>query len=150
MSVPHSRLGDGSDDFSVANPDGVTQLGARFDSNGRRRQGVQPTAPTVAIGAGASAGGGSPSVTSHTGTDEHGNITLHTGTTPVAGVAATLTFATPYTGTNPPIVQIEPKDSGASALYFATCTNTVLTISTVNALGSGVSASFDYYVTCGA
>lgn len=126
------------------NPDST--LGARFDLWGRPRQGTT-TGPTVAAGAGAGTGA---AVTAHTGTDAHGNIIITTGTGAAAGTLATITFNNPYTGTNPPIVQIEPKDAGASALYYATCTNTVLTIKTVNSPASSTAVSFDYYVTCGA
>ena len=56
----------------------------------------------------------------------------------------------PYTGTNPPVVNIQPKDAGAAALFYANCTNTALTIKTVNAPASSTAISFDYEITGGA
>ena len=147
MPIPHLHAADGTDATSVKNSDGT--LGARFDSYGRERQGTQP-GPTVAVGAGAAGGTGS-SVVAHTGTDNIGNIQIHSGTVPVAGALATVTFAVPFTGTNPPIVQLEAKDAGGAAIfYYATCTNTVLTVNTQLAAAASTNYAFDYVVICGA
>jgi hypothetical protein len=124
-------------------------LGARFDFLARERQGTTPK-PTVALGTGAGTG---PTGLTNTGTDSHGNITFTSGTSPASPNAtiATLTFANAWVGTNPPIVQVEAKDGGgAAALYYGQCTNTALTIKTVNALTASVPVSFDYVVIGGA
>lgn len=144
MTTYRDADGTTNDQDGLVYPSGA--LGARFDYLGRRRQGTT-SAPVVAAGTNAGAGA---AVTAHTGTDEHGNIQITTGTSAAAGILATVTFAQAYTGTNPPIVQIEPKDAGAVSLFYATCTNTVLTIKTVNAPTSSTLISFDYYVTGGA
>jgi hypothetical protein len=143
----HIRLGDGSDDLSVSNPD-TSNIGARFDAYGRPRQGTTPS-PAVVLGTGA---GTSPTGLVHTGTDAHGNIAFTSGSTPPsASTIATITFSSPYVGSNPPVVQIEAKDTGgASALYYATCTNSALTIKCVNALPASTAVSFDYSVVGGA
>jgi hypothetical protein len=143
--TPHVSQGDGTDVASFQNPDG--SVGARFDQWGRPRQGTGD-APTVAVGA---AAGSSATVTAHSGTDSHGTITITTGASGWSGNAlATVTFAVPFTGTNPPIVQLEPKDSHAAALYYATCTNTVLTVNVVTTPASASAYAFDYFVVCGA
>jgi hypothetical protein len=145
MTTYRDADGTANDQDGLLYPSGA--VGARFDYLGRRRQGTT-AAPTVAVGAGA---GTSATVTAHTGTDEHGNVQIHCGASGVgAGVLATVTFAQAYTGNNPPIVQIEPKDLGAAALYYASCSNTVLTINLVNAPTISTTYSFDYYVTGGA
>jgi hypothetical protein len=122
-------------------------LGARYDFLGRERQGTTP-APTVAVG---TAAGTSATVTVHTGTDSHGTVTITSGASGWSGhPLATITFANAYTGTNPPIVQIEPKDAGAANLYYATCTNTVLTINLVTTPSTATTWAFDYFVVGGA
>jgi hypothetical protein len=142
------RIADGTntDQLGVQLQSGA--VGARFDFLGRERQGTTPK-PVVALGAGAGTG---PTGLTTTGTDSHGNITFTSGTTPPASsTIATLTFSTPWQGTNPPIVQVEAKDAGgAAALYYGNCTNTTLTIKTVNALTASVPVSFDYVVIGGA
>lgn len=122
-------------------------IGARFDFFGRERQGTQPSPTNYVIGAGAGTGA---SVASHTGTDNIGNIKLNTGTSPAAGVLVTITFAVPYTGVNPPIVQVEPKDAGATGLIYATATNTTMTINAASAVPASTQCAFDYVVICGA
>jgi hypothetical protein len=141
------RTADGTptDQFGVQFASGA--VGARFDLLGRERQGTQPSPTAYVIGAGAGTGA---SVTSHTGTDNIGNIVLTTGTGTAAGTLVTVTFAVPYTGTNPPIVQVEPKDTGASGLIYATCTNTTMTIKAAGAVPVSQQCAFDYVVICGA
>jgi hypothetical protein len=142
----HVAQGDGTDTLGFDVSGGRGQVGARFDAFGRPRQGTTG-APVVAVAAGAGAGA---TVTAHTGTDSHGTITIHTAGTPAPGALATVTFVNPYTGTNPPVVQIEPKDAGANLFYWAACTNTVLTINVVGTPGTGVNLAFDYFVVGGA
>lgn len=137
---------DGSTNDQIGLAYSNNTLGARFDYLGRPRQGTT-AAPTVAAGANAGTGA---VVTAHTGTDSHGNIQITTGTSAAAGTIATVTFANAFTGTNPPIVQIEPKDVGAAALYYATCTNTVLTVKVQGTPASSTLVSFDYFVVSGA
>ena len=73
------------------------------------------TAPTIAAGAGA---GTSPTV-SVTGTDNSGQITITTGTSPIAAATiATITFASTYLNT--PYVVISPANANAAALYNTT------------------------------
>lgn len=122
-------------------------IGARFDFMGRDRQGTQPSPTAYVIGAGA---GGGSSVASHSGTDAIGNVVLNTGTSPAAGTLVTITFAIPYTGTNPPICQVEPKDAGAVGLIYNTCTNTTLTIKAAAAVPASTTLAFDYVIICGA
>lgn len=145
MPLPGYNNGDGNDTFSFTNPDG--SVGTRFDLWGRPRQGLGSTGPVVAVGAGAGTGA---TVTAHTGTDCHGNIQITSGTSTAAGTLCTITFAHPFVGTNPPVVQLEAKDAGASALYYAACTNTVLTVKLVNAPTASTAYSFDYFVVSGA
>jgi hypothetical protein len=124
----------------------TTQLSERFDYQGRPRQGTT-TAPTVAVGANAGTGA---SITAHTGTDSAGNVQITTGTSAAIGTLLTITFAQPFTGTNAPLVQLQAKDAGATALYYANCTNTALTIKTAVAPASSTLMSIDYDVTGGA
>lgn len=145
MAIPHINTADGSDALSFKNVDST--VGTRFDAWGRPRQGTTTGPSAVVIGAGAGTGA---AVTSHTGTDSHGNVLIQTGTTPAAGTIATITFGTAFTGTNPPVVQIEPKDAGAVGLYYANCTNTTLTVKAAAAVVASVPASFDYFVVGGA
>jgi hypothetical protein len=120
-------------------------LGARFDSLARPRAATTP-APTAVVGAGAGTGA---TVTSVTGTDSVGNVTIQTGTSPAAGTVVTVTFSTPFT--TAPFVQLEPKDSGgAAALYYVNSTTTTFTVKTVNVPPASTAVSFDYTVTGGA
>jgi hypothetical protein len=134
----------------IVSPPGAAsiQLSTRNDYLGRPRQGTT-AAPTVAVAAGAGSGA---SVTSHTGTDSHGFISITAGTTPAAGAFATVTFAQAFTGTNAPIVQIEPGDqySAGTNFIYATCTNTVLTINFAVAATATRVYSFYYTVVGGA
>ncbi len=73
------------------------------------------TAPTIAAGTGA---GTSPTV-SIAGTDNSGQITVTTGTSPTAAATiATVTFASTYLNT--PYVVISPANANAAALYSTT------------------------------
>jgi hypothetical protein len=137
--------GTANDQFGLVFQSGA--LSQRLDAFGRPRQGTTG-APVVAIGAGAGAGA---TITAHTGTDSHGNVQIHTAGSPAANSpVVTVTFAQPFVGTNPPVVQIEPKDAGAANLYYASCTNTVLTISCATAPTTGTNYAFDYFVVGGA
>ena len=144
MTGYNTADGTANDQWGLVYPSGA--LAARFDYLGRPRQGTF-AGPVVAAGAGAGAGA---TVAAHTGTDSHGTVTIHTAGSPAPGVIATVTFAQPYQGTNPPIVQIEPKDAGANLFYWAACTNTVLTINVTGTAGTGVNLAFDYFVVGGA
>lgn len=141
------RISDGTsaDQVGVVLPSGA--IGARFDFLGRERQGTQPSPTAYVIGAGA---GGGASVASHTGTDSVGNVVLNTGTSPAAGTLVTITFSTPYTGTNPPICQVEPKDAGAVGFIYNLCTNTTLTIKAAAAVPASTTLAFDYVIIGGA
>lgn len=137
----HFSLGDGSDDLSVTHADGTK--GARFDSLGRRRIGTT-AAPTVVVGAGA--GTGSPAATV-AGTDEHGSVAVTLGTSPAAGILATVTFNAPYAVA--PIVSVTPKDAdSAGAKLYATATTTTLVIKAA-AAASGGPLHVDYVVVGG-
>ena len=131
---------ESNDSFAVTNPDG--SLSMRIDSWGRERCGTG-TKPTVAIGAGAGTGA---TVTSNTGSDCDGNVTIQTGTSPSVGTVFTLTFAHPYV--TAPYCQLQPRDAGASALFYATTTTTQMVVKSVNAVTASVALSLDYE-TCG-
>ena len=137
--------GTGSDQSGLVYPSGA--VAARYDYLGRPRQ-ATTGAPVVAVG---TAAGTSAAVTVHTGTDSHGTVTITSGASGWSGhPLCTITFAQAYTGTNPPVVQIEPKDAGAANLYYASCTNTVLTINLVTTPASATTWAFDYFVVGGA
>lgn len=120
MPTPHVNPMDGSDVDSWAAPDG-TNIGARFDSFGRRRNGTTG-APTVAVGAGA----GSGATASVAGTDEFGVVTVNTGTSSAAGTLATVTFNQGFK--TAPIVSIDAGDavSAAAQLYYTSTTATLV------------------------
>lgn len=86
------------------------------------------TTPTIAAGTGA---GTSPTV-SIAGTDNAGQITVTTGTSPTAaGTIATVTFASTYLNT--PYVVISPANANAAALYnttrvYATSSTSAITL----------------------
>ena len=139
--------------FSVAPESGADALsvqvnsagavGARFDYLGRERCGTTAK-PTVVLGTGAGTGA---SVTSVTGTDCDGNVTIQTGTSPTAGqVVFTMTFSAPYSSA--PFAQLQPRDAGASALFYAVTTTTTLVVKSVNALPASTAVSLDFE-TCG-
>lgn len=131
-------------------------VGFRLDFVGRERQGTTPK-PGVVLGAGAGTG---PTGLTVTGTDNHGNITFTSGTTPTAAsTVATITFANTFTGTNPPICQIEPKDAGgANALYYVTNVGSagawtgavIKTAAGTTALPASTAVSLDYVFIGGA
>lgn len=102
-------------------PDG--KLGARFDNSGRRRVGTT-SVPTVAPGA---AAGTAPSAVGVVGTDEHGVVSATIGTSPAAGIVATVTFNRAYAVI--PLVTLTAGDAdSAGAKLWATATTTTLVI----------------------
>lgn len=133
---------DGKDSLAVqVNSSGA--LGMRFDNWGRERVGTTPK-PSVAFGTGAGTGA---TLVSNTGTDADGNVTFNSGTSPQAGQTVfTLTFNAPYA--NAPYCQLQPRDAGASALFYASTTTTQLVVKCVNALPASTQVSLDYE-TCG-
>lgn len=148
MGIIYKQTADLSDVFGVTLDPISGQLSGRLDYRGRNRAATTP-AGTVAVGAGAGAGGGTPTASLVAGsTDDIGTISIHCGTTPVAGVTATLTFHDAFV--TAPFVQLQARDSaGATGIYYATTTTTTLTISTVNALGTGATVLVDYDCTGG-
>ena len=145
MATYNVADGTATDQFGLVYQSGA--LSQRLDAFGRPRQATTSSPSAYVIGAGA---GGGASVASHSGTDSHGTVTINTGTSPAAGTIVTITFAQPFVGTNPPIVQIEPKDAGATGLYYANCTNTTLTVKAAAAVPASTTAAFDYFVVGGA
>jgi ABC-type enterochelin transport system substrate-binding protein len=116
--------GSSADALGVFVDQAATKVGARFDSQGRKRVGTT-TAPAVAAGA---AAGTSPTAVSVTGTDEVGTAAFTSGTTPTTGTLLTITFAQPYAAT--PHVIISPQDADSAAIKLsAVATTTALTIS---------------------
>jgi hypothetical protein len=91
---------------------------------------VSPVSPTAAAGANAGTSPPAPALT--TATDISGKITFGTGTSPVAGAMAVVTFNVAYA--NAPKVTITPINSASASLnlYVAT-TTTNFTVSSVNA-----------------
>jgi hypothetical protein len=83
--------------------------------------------PVATAGAGA---GTSPTIT-NTGADERGQVSVTVGTSPAAGTLVTLAFAHPYS-VAPDAVIVSANDSttAASGVYYASATNTTLTIGT--------------------
>lgn len=124
MPIPHLAHADTSDVFSVKNA-GTGDIGARFDTYGRRRQNTQVGSTAVAAGAGA---GTSPTVALVSGSsDEFGTVSVTAGSTPATGTLATVTFAEPYAAT--PFATVAENDSQATQLgVYCTVSTTALTI----------------------
>ncbi len=101
-------------------------------------------------------GGSSPSIVggsalgnagtvSLSGNDLAGTISVNIGSSPVAGVVATITFANAYSKT--PHVVITPVGSaGGGVAYYVTRNSSSFTIGVSSAAGAGTSFAFDYIV----
>ncbi len=97
--------------------------------------------PGFAKGSALGAGGTS----SISGSDTSGTITINTGSGAPAGCFATVTFATPFTGT--PHVLVTPVgSSGAGLAYYVNRSSTSFSLCSATPPPSGASFGFDYLV----
>lgn len=97
--------------------------------------------PGFAKGSALGAGGTS----SISGSDTSGTITINTGSGAPAGCFATVTFATPFTGT--PHVLVTPVgSSGAGLAYYVNRSSTDFSLCSATPPPSGASFGFDYLV----
>jgi hypothetical protein len=120
------------------------QLGARHDSQGRRRVGTT-TAPSVAVGGNAGSGSSATVV----GTDEAGVITVVAGTGAAAGTLATLTFATAFAVA--PVFSLDAGDQyGAAANLYANSTTTTLVVKAAGTPASSQTYKINYINVGGA
>lgn len=100
------------------------------------------TAPAIRPSTAAGSGG----TTTLSGNDTAGTVTITTGTSPVAGEMAIITFHTPFNTT--PKVQLTPINDASSKLnYYATRSATFFTVDTSSAPAAGTQYTFDYLVT---
>lgn len=144
MSGLHINDGLGTDTFLYQNPDG--SFGVRFDVFGRRRNGTQAAAPTVASGAGA---GTSPTVTVVAGsTDEFGTLSVAAGSSTAAGILGTITFANAYK-TAPNVVLTAQDVNSAAAGLYATTTATTLVIKATSAVTASQTTKINWHAVGG-
>lgn len=142
----HYTNGTSDDALGVYVDQAATKVGARFDSQGRRRVGTT-AAPTVASGAGA---GTSPTVTVVAGsTDEHGVIQVAAGASTVAGILATVTFNQAYAVAPIAVLAAQDVNSAAAGLY-ATTTTTTLVIKSTSAVTASATTKVSYVAVGGA
>jgi hypothetical protein len=137
MTYVQRHFGNAGDDFINFTDDtlGVT---TRWDQRGRRRA-AGPT-PTAAVGAAAGTGA---TISSITGSDESGTITITGGTAPTTGILATITFAAGYTVA--PYASILPKNAASASIQlYATTTLTTLVINCAVAPAASQTLAFDY------
>jgi hypothetical protein len=126
----------------------VQDLGGDFQ-NGRHIYGNIGSAPTAAAGANNGTAPPSPVVTAGA-TDNRGNITFGSGSSPAAGAQCVVTFATPYL-VAPVGIAFIALNTGTQALgmYVTSITTTGFTVSTTNACAASQGAtiySFNYLV----
>ena len=100
-----------------------------------------------------SAGAGTTGVTvSNTGTDERGQVVIHTGSSSVAtGAQVVLTFASPYGNLAPEAVIVSPNDAATALLNpYASATATALTIGVGTIPTASTTYTYNYVVVGGA
>lgn len=96
---------------------------------------------TIAAGAGAGTG---PTV-SITGNDTSGTITVTTGTSPAAGVLATVTFASAY-GSAPGVILEPTGGNGATLQHYTTTTTTTFSLNSNNVPAASTAYTYRYMV----
>ena len=106
-----------------------------------RHNRTQSTAPAIAAGAGA---GTAPTV-SVSGTDASGVISVTTGTSPAAGLLATLTWVTAYS-TAARMVLSAGNAAAAAVQPHSTATTTTGTVSVAVAPAASTLHTFNYVV----
>lgn len=107
------------------------------------------TAPSIVAGA---AAGTSPTLSLTDATDNSGRIVLTVGTTPAAGLLATITFVVPKRNADYAVI-LSPRDSDAAtaagrSVYsdFGAATTTSFPVNCQTALAAGVSYHWDFAV----
>jgi len=143
MTLTQKHYGNANDDYVNFTDDSIG-LTTRWDQRGRRR--AAGPVPTAVVGAAAGTGA---TLTSITGSDESGTLTINGGTAPAAGVLATVTFSGAYSVA--PYVTVFPKTAAAAPLQlYASATTTALVISCAVAPAASASIVLDYQAIGGA
>jgi cytoskeletal protein CcmA (bactofilin family) len=97
--------------------------------------------PTPGISRGTALGGGGTATVS--GTDTAGTVTINTGSGPVAGCFATISFANTFNAT--PHIVLTPVGSAAAGLnWYTNRSNSSFSVCTTNAAPAGQNFAFDF------